>query len=106
MHHYQNRWLAGGGVRKSNKTKGEFCDEARVAVRKRLKTKEGDFEGGGFFGGKCSLRRAWLGRQGPARDARFDVSRHIRRSAVGAGRQECGTERAEDRKSCSSIAQN
>ncbi len=43
MHDYQNRGLAGGAVRKSNKIKGEFCEEARIAVRKRLKTKGGVF---------------------------------------------------------------
>src|SRR5579862_9164793 len=35
MHDYQNRGVAGGGVRKSIKTKGDFGGEARGAVRKR-----------------------------------------------------------------------
>src|SRR5579862_2836883 len=103
MHDYQNRWLADGAVRKSNKTKGEFCEEARIAVRKRLKTKEGDFEGGGFFGGS---RRAWLAHEGAATGASFDVPRYIQRSAVGVGRQGPGTERAEGQNSYRSIAQN
>ena len=95
-------------MRKSNKTKGEFCEEARIAVRKRLKTKEGHSADSGFFDGQRSLRRAWLAQEGAATSASFDVSRHIRRNgaAAGAGRQECETDRAEDRKSCESIAQN
>ena len=43
MHDYHFRGVAGGGVRKSIKTKGEFCEEARIAVRNRLKTKGGVF---------------------------------------------------------------
>src|SRR5579862_7003345 len=102
MHDYQNRGLADGAVRKSNKIKGEFCEEARIGVRIRLKTNEGHFEDGGFFGDKCSFRRAWLAHEGAATGASFDVSRHIRRrgAAVGAGRQACEAERAEDQKSC------
>src|SRR5579872_5498064 len=95
MHDYQNRGLAGGAVRKSNKTKGESCEEARIAVRKRLKTKEADFEGGWFFGGKGSLRRAqpvrgWIAIGG------FAI----------AGRQKRATERAGERMSCESITRN
>jgi len=108
MHDYQNRGLADGAVRKSNKTKGEFCEEARIAVRKRLKTKEGHFESDGLFGRRWSVRRVWLAREGAATGASVDFALHLRRhaAAVGAGRQGCGTERAEDRKSCERIAQN
>jgi hypothetical protein len=95
MHDYQNRGLADGAVRKSNKTKGEFCEEARIAVRKRLKTKEGDFAGGGFFGRWWSLRRAWLAREGAPMGA-----------VAFAMRQQSGAERAADQESCETIAQN
>jgi len=110
MHDYQNRWLAGGAVRKSNKTKGEFCEEARIAVRKRLKTKEGDFEGSGFFGRQWSPQRAQpggqIGSRGAETGAGFDVARHRQRSAAGVGRQKRETERTEEPKSCESITQN
>jgi hypothetical protein len=57
LHEYQNRGLADGAVRKNNKTKDEKRGEARIAVRNRLKTKEDDFESGGFFAEKSSLLR-------------------------------------------------
>ena len=95
MHDYQNRGLADGAVRKSNKTKGEFCEEARIAVRKRLKTKEGDFEGDGFFGRRWSLRRVLLA-----------LEAGLTGGGTLAGRPRRGTERAEDQRSCERIAQN
>jgi len=92
MDDYQNRWFADGAVRKSNKTKGEFRGEARIAVRKRLKTKDGDFASGGLFGRRWSLRKARIGREVTATGA-FSV----------AERQKGEAERAGDRKSCGSI---
>ena len=82
-------------MRKSNKTKGEFCEEARIAVRNPLKTKEGDFEGDSSFGRRWSLRSARLEREGVATGV-----------LAVAWRQKRETERAEERTSCESITQN
>jgi hypothetical protein len=64
-------------------------------VRKRLKTKEGDFDDRGFFDDQCSSRRAWLGREQAAKGGN-----------AFARRQVSGTEWAEDQESCGSVTQN
>ena len=66
MHEFEKKRVAGGAVRKSIILKDEFCEEARIAVRKRLILKEAIFIARGLAEEDRALAG---GRQGQGRAA-------------------------------------
>jgi hypothetical protein len=59
MHECEKKWVAGGVVRKTIILKGEFCEEARIAARKRLILKEAIFAARDFADRDRVFARGW-----------------------------------------------